>query len=545
MIRAPSAYQGLSEDSLFPDTETIVREMRQFVCGQDSALYELATSMYLHYMGEASRELGGETFGRHHILLIGPTGCGKTWMVRRMADYLRVPFYAVSATALVEAGYVGKSLEDVLRGLVNDCKGDVAMAERAIVFIDEFDKLQTRGTSHRDVGGEGVQQGLLTIIEGIKVDLGERGQNKVIDTSKLLFVCAGAFTGLQEMVEARLTADESPIGFKAIADQREWTKDELYARIEIEDLIEFGFMEELLGRFPAIVSLKEMGVDELRRLLSDSYQESAIRRYRRIASTHGIELQFTDEALDAIALKAFKRKLGARALDTILRSSMSELIHRWTSLAKEGIRRVVIDRDCVEGTEGPIAYYGETAGIRWDLQFRHFANKMVRVVKPTERPQWLAALQAEGGAPKSSGKVYGSKPKSDHESSGRSRFGKIRFREEPQTHARRAERRLELQARFIETLDICNASPKAQDWWEEMSIEVLRDLEAAESLLTEFRNRDLKADELCKFWFDSEARNLNEVLYLFDERKFEEDWEPPLQESRDMDDPDRVDGLWY
>ncbi len=463
-------------------------------------------------------------------------------MVRRMAEYLRVPFYVVSATSLVEAGYVGRSLEDVLRGLVNDCKGDVSVAERAIVFIDEFDKIQSRGTSHRDVGGEGVQQGLLTIIEGIKVDLGERGQNKVIDTSKLLFVCAGAFTGLQKLVEARLTADESPIGFKAIADRREWTRNELYARIEIEDLIEFGFMEELLGRFPAIASLNEMGVAELRRLLSGNYHESAIKRYKKMASTHGIELQFTDEALDAIALKAFKRKLGARALDTILRNSVSELIHRWTSLVGEGVRRVVIDRECVEGTEGPIAYYGETTGIRWDLQIRHFANKVVRVLKPQERPQLLSVLQAEERASRGSAKVSEAKPKSDGESSQQARFGKIRFREEPQVEARLAERRLELRTRFMETLKISDASPKAQDWWEEVSDELLRDLEAAENLLTEIRNRDLTADELYNFWFDSEEKSLNEAIYSFDNLQFEEDWDSRQEESSDTDDPD---GLWY
>lgn len=300
---------------------------------------------------------------------------GKTYLVKVLADFLGVPVGFASATGLVEAGYKGNSVESIISSLLDRAGGEVRKAEKGIVFLDEVDKIRrgdTGGT--RDVSGEGVQNALLTLLDGRVSDGMEGNNHRSVDTSRLLFICTGAFVGLDEIVTRRLGTAERTIGFahrdneavEAIPHQPISTA---LCQAETRDLVDFGMIPEFIGRFATITVLHELGVKDLREIISTSTENSALRRQQQLAALHGIDLVIADEALDAIAEEASRLGTGARGLHRLIGSSGNRAIgqsvdavdHRWTELAAEGIARVVIDRECIEQGSEPRLEKGNRA----------------------------------------------------------------------------------------------------------------------------------------------------------------------------------------
>ncbi|MCL4104578.1 UNVERIFIED_CONTAM: hypothetical protein GTU68_004532 [Idotea baltica] len=337
----------------------MIAHLDRFVRGQARAKQDIAVAVYNHYLSQAWRDRGEADLGRHHILMIGPTGVGKTYLVKILADFLAVPVGFASATGLVEAGYKGNSVETIVASVLHQADGNVQKAEKGIVFLDEVDKIKrgdTGGT--RDVSGEGVQNALLTLLDGRGSEGMEGYEHSTVDTSRLLFVCTGAFVGLDEIITERLGTAERKIGFghreneavESIPDQPIYSA---LCQAETRDLVDFGMIPEFIGRFATITALHELGTGDLRKIVSTATENSALERQRQLAALHGIDLVIADDALDAIAEEASRLGTGARGLHRLIGQSVDAVDHRWTELAAEGVTRVVIDRDCIENGSDP------------------------------------------------------------------------------------------------------------------------------------------------------------------------------------------------
>lgn len=348
------------------------REINEFldswVIGQDKAKRALSVAVYNHYKRVRSREAGNEEdmLGtKSNILLLGPTGTGKTHLARSLARLLHVPFAIVDATALTEAGYVGEDVENILLRLIQEADGDIKKAERGIIYVDEIDKISRKGENAsitRDVSGEGVQQALLKIIEGTVASVPPQGGRKhphqqflEIDTSGILFIAAGAFAGIEEIVKARL--GQRATGFGSDLKSKAEMGD-LYESITPEDLHKFGMIPEFIGRLPVLTSTKELTEEDLVRVLTEP-QNSLVRQYQHLFELDGIDLEFTHEALLAIAARANERKTGARGLSSIMEQTLSDLMFELPS--REDVARVIITREYVEGTGEP-ELYAQRAG---------------------------------------------------------------------------------------------------------------------------------------------------------------------------------------
>jgi ATP-dependent Clp protease ATP-binding subunit ClpX len=360
---------------LLPTPAEIVGELDRRVHGQARAKRDLAVAVYNHYLSQAYRDRSGVDLGRQHILLIGPTGVGKTYLVRCLAEYLGVPVGFTSAAGLVEMGYKGNSVESMIAALLERAGGDPRQAERGIVFIDEIDKIKRGESSGRDVSGEGVQNALLTLLDG-RLSEGLEGQkHAAVDTSRLLFVCTGAFVGLAEIVQRRRGAAQSPMGFRARLDERaEDLPDqpvyEALVQAETRDLVEYGLIPEFIGRFATLTVLHELSRSALRSILVGGLEGSALERQKRFARLHGIELEFTPEALEAIAAEAEALGTGARGLARLIGRAVDGVDYRWTELAEQGIRRVVVGRAAVENGSDPELIAGPAAAPREDRELR-------------------------------------------------------------------------------------------------------------------------------------------------------------------------------
>jgi len=333
----------------------------EYVIGQEDAKIALSVAVSQHFkrINNPSTEIKLE---KTNVLMLGPTGCGKTMLARKIAEYLDLPFAICDATGITEAGYVGDDVESILTRLINEADGDIEKAKRGIVYIDEIDKIARKGESvsiTRDVSGEGVQQALLKMIEGSIMRLPFTGKRKhpgsdmqEIDTSGILFICGGAFVGLDKIIEQRL--DRRTIGFNSQIGEK-YVNPNIFQNVTNKDIIQYGFIPEFVGRFGLVVSVDELTVENLVQVLKEP-KNSFVKQYKYIFELDGIDLQFDDSSLTYIAEKAKEIKTNARGLKNIIEKTLLPYQFDAVNLVERGLKKIVISKSTVEGNPATLFF---------------------------------------------------------------------------------------------------------------------------------------------------------------------------------------------